>query len=91
LDLRLGYSLGLGSGLELGLVADIFNLTNQQRATAVDETWTWLPLFETVDPNECGGPGTGPGTECPWGNPNWGSPVAFQLPRTLRLGAKLSW
>ena len=91
LDLRLGYPIALGGGFELELMADLFNVTNEQEAVDVDETWAYRGLPQTPDPDECGGPGTGPGTDCPAGNPNWGSPVGFQQPRTVRLAAKLSW
>ena len=62
----------------------------------VDQEWT-LADEEADDPatpiNEstCGGPGTGPGTACEAGNPNFGEATQYQAPRTLRLGVKLSW
>jgi hypothetical protein len=70
--------------------ADIFDITDQQEPTVVDQDWTFEPLTVTEDPNECGGPGTGPGTACPAGNPNFGTPTDFQRPRTLRFGLKIS-
>jgi len=57
----------------------------------VDEVWTFAQAARTEDPNECGGPGTGPGTACPQGNPKWGGPLTFQDPRTVRLGTRLTW
>jgi len=56
----------------------------------VDQDWTFNELTVTVDPNECGDPGTGPGTQCPSGNPNFGTPIDFQRPRTFRFGVKIS-
>ena len=91
LDFRLELPLRLSGALELSLVADLFNVTDQQRATAVDELWTWAEALASGPPDECGGPGTGPGTSCPAGNPSWGEPTAFQQPRVVRLGARLRW
>lgn len=91
IDLHLAYPLPLGRAFGLDLFADIFNVTDNQRATTVDQIWTLAAAATTVNPNECGGPGTGTGTACPQGNPNWGGPLTFQDPRTLRLGMRLSW
>ncbi|MDA8021369.1 MAG: TonB-dependent receptor, partial [Thermoanaerobaculia bacterium] len=91
-DLHLEYPVNLGGGLSLRLIADIFNVSNEQTPTAIDQDWTFdAPPGIGLNPGECGGPGTGPGTACPQGNPDWGSAVVFQKPRTFRLGAKLSW
>ena len=92
LDLHLAYPVHFGKGgLTVDLFADLFNVANAQKATQVDQIWTFATAANTEDPNECGGPGTGEGTVCPDGNPNWGGPLAFQNPRTLRLGIRLSW
>jgi outer membrane receptor protein involved in Fe transport len=91
LDLHFGYTLRIGKALSVSLFGDLFNVTDSQRAVAVDEIWTFAQADRTEDPNECGGPGTGEGTACPDGNPYWGAPLAFQDPRTLRLGIRLSW
>jgi hypothetical protein len=91
LDLHLGYTLRMGNALSVSLFGDLFNVTDSQRAVSVDEIWTFARADRTEDPNECGGPGTGPGTVCPQGNPNWGAPLTFQDPRTLRLGVRLSF
>lgn len=91
IDLHLEYPISFGGDLELKLIADVFNVTDEDTATTVNQTWTFQRLFETTDPNECGGPGTGAGTTCPNGNPLWGTPTAYQTPQTFRLGVKLSW
>jgi hypothetical protein len=62
----------------------------KEGAVTSDQIWTRAAAEATVDPNECGGPGTGPGTVCPEGNPNWGEPLTFQEPRTVRLGVRLT-
>ena len=90
-DLHLEYPISFGNGMSLRLIADIFNVSDEQNATRVSQTWTFRRAEATEDPNECGGPGTGPGTACPDGNPQWGTPTAYQTPRTYRLGLKLSF
>jgi len=86
LDVSLQYPLTLG-GTELRLLLDVFNLTDQQEVTVVDQTWTFAA---PSDPNpNCGGPDSGAG--CPLGNDHWGEPDQFQSPRTVRLGARLSF
>ena len=77
--------------MELKLIADVFNVLDDDTATAIDERWTSRRSTTTSDPNECGGPGTGPGTACPAGIATWGTPTAYQTPQTVRLGVKLSF
>ena len=91
LDIHLAYPVRLGKVVSLEIFADVFNVLDSQKATVVDETWTIVVADKTEDRHECGGPGTGPGTACPGGNKNWGGALAFQEPRTLRFGARLSW
>jgi len=87
----LDQSFSLGEHVSLHLLADAFNVTNQQGTLTVDEDWTFAALTRTEDPDECGGPGTGTGGDCPEGNPLWGTPKTLQVPRTVRLGLRLSW
>lgn len=91
IDVHVEYPITFGSGLQLKLIADIFNITDQQEPLTVDQEWTTERLRATVNPNECGGPGTGPGTSCPNGNPLFGQATAYQQPQTVRLGVKLSF
>ena len=91
IDIHLEYPISFGNGLELKLIGDIFNITDEQEPATVDQDWTFERLNATTDPNECGGPGTGPGTSCPNGNPNFGDATSYQSPQTFRLGVKLSW
>jgi outer membrane receptor protein involved in Fe transport len=39
-DLHVEYPITFGSGTELKLIADIFNITDEQTATTVDQEWT---------------------------------------------------
>ncbi len=91
LDLHFEYPIKTGNRGELKLIADIFNITDQQEPASVDQEWTFARLTATTDPNECGGPGTGPGTACPAGNPDFGSALDFQRPQTFRFGVKYSF
>lgn len=90
LDLHLQYPVALG-GSELKLIADVFNVTDEQEATSVNQTWNSATENATPAQQACGGPGTGEGTACPLGNPLFGTPTEFQSPRTIRLGAKFSF
>ncbi|MDX1382741.1 MAG: hypothetical protein R3190_03800 [Thermoanaerobaculia bacterium] len=90
LDLHLEAPIRVGAGKELVLFLDVFNATDEQVAIVVDENWSYA--FGSSDGvAECGGPGTGPGTSCPDGNPAWGAPLRFHQPRAMRLGARWSW
>ena len=60
LNLHFEQPFKMGGAMQISAIADIFNLTNQQQATAVDNEWTTLkkgyntttnPL-DWVDPNE---------------------------------------
>jgi len=95
LDVSFAYPIAFGD-TDLKLLVDVFNITDQQEATTVDQTWTNASRDENGDAlpglaGDCGGPGTGEGTACAAGNPRWGTPTSFQTPRTIRLGAKLSF
>jgi outer membrane receptor protein involved in Fe transport len=95
IDTHIEYPISFGGDLELKLIADIFNISDEQSATAVNQTWTNAsrdnPTTPDVNEATCGGPGTGTGTTCPNGNQFWNTPTAYQTPRTFRLGVKLSW
>jgi hypothetical protein len=72
IDLSLQYPITIGAA-DLRFLVDVFNLTDEQEATVVDQTWT-----TASDSNE-------------QDNPNFGEPLLFQSPRTIRLGARLSF
>jgi outer membrane receptor protein involved in Fe transport len=91
IDSHIEYPVSFGDAVDLRLIADVFNITDESKASTVDQTWTFQRLRATTNPNECGGPGTGAGTSCPNGNPLWGTPTAYQTPRTIRLGLKASF
>ncbi|MEM7051946.1 MAG: TonB-dependent receptor [Acidobacteriota bacterium] len=78
-DLHLQYPIEFGNGTELKIIADIFNVTDEQEATTVDQDWTFARLTATPNPPD------------PQGNPNFGTPTSFQSPRTVRIGVKLAF
>lgn len=78
LDLGAYYPVALGEKRELRFQLDWFNVTNTQRATRDDETFTI----------NSGIPGA-QGIQFP--NPFYGTGLVFQFPSTLRLGAKFSF
>ena len=92
-DLHLEYPITFGSGKDLRLIADVFNITDQQAVATVDQEWTLAHRNNSMNDFQlnCGGPGTGPGTACPNGNALFGTATSYQQPRTLRLGVKFSF
>lgn len=95
IDLSFAYPIAIGN-TDLKLLVDVFNITDEAAAATVDQTWTNARRDEDGNAlpglaNDCGGPGTGEGTACPRGNPRWGTPTRYQSPRTIRLGAKVSF
>jgi len=105
-DARLGLDQRLPGGYTVSLSLDVFNVLNFQQATARDQTFTFTRVYpierggsvEGVEGcREAEGPcqviATGTGTRISPSevNPNFGRPVAYQAPRSIRLGAKLSF
>lgn len=77
LDLHLAYPFKITDTMELSLMADVFNVTNAQKAIAVDQEWTFCDETEN-----CADVQT---------NPYWGEPSAYQTPRAYRLAVKFAW
>ena len=74
-DLHLGYPLALGR-ITVNLLADVFSLLDAQRAVLVDQRWG----FQESD-NALSTPA----------NPDYRKPVLRTPPRTIRLGARVSF
>jgi outer membrane receptor protein involved in Fe transport len=95
-DLHLEYPITFGGGTELKLIADVFNISDEQEPFTVDQEYNLRrPDAAGVNPatDNCGvleGP-VGLGTACPLGNPNFNTATSYQQPRTLRLGVKVSF
>jgi outer membrane receptor protein involved in Fe transport len=76
LDLGVYYPIKFTENMQLRITADWFNVTNQQRAITVDNTFLLDSGVEGIDPVR---------------NPFWGSGTVFKYPSALRLGAKFSF
>jgi TonB dependent receptor len=100
IDSNVGVNYRIGKDQVVSFTLDVFNLFNFQRATLVDETYTFESIYPLVD----GKPGDLPGKvrlntgdraadeENPiylsedQVNPNFRRPAQYQAPRQVRLG-----
>ncbi|MFY0562856.1 TonB-dependent receptor domain-containing protein [Archangium lansingense] len=95
IDTRLAVTYRLSRTLTASAGVDVFNLFNFQAPTAYDENYT----FSDVRPLPNGTPADLPELRRPDGellppeelNENFGKPVSYQLPRSIRLSARLSF
>ncbi len=93
IDTRLAANYRLSGDMVASLSVDVFNLFNFQQYTAVDQRYT----ADTVDAIIGGTKAdlanlTVRGTNTPViVNPNFGKPTAYQSPRSIRLGARLTF
>ncbi len=74
-DVHLGYPLAVGR-VTINLLADVFNLLDAQRPVLVDERWGFQEA-DNASPTPT--------------NPDYLKPVLRTPPRTVRLGARLSF
>lgn len=102
LDARVAISRDIGNGYSVALSLDVFNLLDSQTPIAVDQTYSYQDLVPLASNSQL--PGTPctrqadlmscivTGNEAPLqANPRWGKPTAYQLPLSMRLGARLSF
>ncbi len=81
LDLRLEKSFGLGAGLDLSLMVDVFNVLDADTVTEVQERWGTYSYAWDNHPD---------GSE--WvESSGYGRALSIQLPREVRLGVRLSF
>ncbi len=92
LNLRAGATYKISKDYNLGATIDLFNVTDNRTATAVDQNYT----FDSVSPVVNGKPrdlaflkstAGAPATV----NPQFLTPLAYQLPFSARFGARLSF
>jgi len=83
LDLRLEKSIALGGAKALSFFVDVFNVLDSDTVTAVSERWGDY-YYDYTDPSD---PVTNEWVE----SSTYGTPLAIQSPREIRLGAKFSW
>ncbi|AKT41034.1 TonB-dependent receptor [Chondromyces crocatus] len=100
-DGRIGFSLNLAKDSMLTVSMDIFNMFNFQQVASVDQVYTNSDVLPCVD----GTPGQllpSGGDSCirkndgsPFTeedrNPNFGNPLSYQMPRTFRFGARVTF
>lgn len=92
IDPSIGYTKIIRKDLRLTVSMDVFNIANFQQVTAIDERYT----FDDVNPiaggtakdlemlkTTSGAPVTR--------NPNFGNPIAYQVPRQFRFGLRLQF
>ncbi|WP_075011123.1 TonB-dependent receptor [Stigmatella aurantiaca] len=106
IDTRVGFNRKLPGNSTLTLSLDVFNLFNFQQYTAVDQTLTTTRVYAIEQGGSAAGVEacvTGQGecqvistaTNKPITsadlNPNFKRPIAYQAPRSVRLGAKISF
>ena len=92
IDVRTAATYRLTGPYEATLSLDIFNLTNNRAAIAVDEDYT----FDPVSPIVGGSVRDLPNLKTVSGarvtvNPSYGKPTAYQLPLSGRIGVRLSF
>ena len=90
-SVHLGYPLRLGP-TEVNFIVDVFNLLNQQKATRLDQRWGFVQDDNSnlVDPTT--GlllPGPHRASDAP--NPDYQKATAWQAPREVRFGLKVSF
>nr|WP_269744504.1 TonB-dependent receptor [Stigmatella aurantiaca] len=105
-DTHVGFNLKVVKDSTLSLSLDVFNLFNFQQYTAVDQTLTTTRVYAIEQGGSPAGVDacvTGQGectvistaTNKPITtadiNPNFKRPIAYQAPRSVRLGAKISF
>ena len=93
-DLHLGLVQSLPAGLTLHATLDAFNLFDFQAVTAIDERFTLSDARPLTCPpcTEDDLPGVvSPSGQAVVPNPSFRRPIAYQLPRTIRFGAKVAF
>jgi hypothetical protein len=91
-DLHASYSRKLSETLGFEVYWDVFNVLNQRAVVAVDQEYT----YSEVRPIQNGTVADLAGLKTLGGmpaevNPNYGSPVWYQTPLSMRFGARLSF
>jgi hypothetical protein len=96
MDLHLGYPIKTG-GIEVNLLLDVFNALNRQGETSRDMQYDLVQDYEVFTTNPAGTqlvplPPIKPGdTTRPPTNPAFNHANAWQAPRTIRFGVRLTF
>lgn len=98
MDLHLEYSARFGS-VSITPIVDIFNVLNRQGVTSREELFNNTGTLKGNNPANgptqqnaaaCAGDVSITNPAC-GSNPNYGKDIAFQLPRSIRIGARVSF
>ena len=91
-DLHLGYPIRLG-GVEVNLMADVFNLLDRQGETNRNMYYTLVEDYQVIDydTGEALGPIRPGDTDRPPTNPAFNKANAWQDPRSVRLGVRITF
>jgi hypothetical protein len=87
-----GFNYKLGRGLTGTVTLDAFNLFNFQAVTGQDQNYTFDNIEALVGgsvadlPNVKNRAGQSPAL-----NPNYGKPISYQAPRSVRIGARVAF
>ena len=92
LDLHVGWGRVLGGATRADITCDIFNVLNQQEVTQVDQQYTGDDVgpIANGDYRDLKLLKTSRGT-APHLDPNFGQPIAWQAPLSIRVGARLTF
>jgi outer membrane receptor protein involved in Fe transport len=91
-DTHVGFNYKLGRGLTGTVTLDAFNLFNFQAVTGQDQNYTFDNIEALVGgsvadlPNVKNRAGQSPAL-----NPNYGKPISYQAPRSVRIGARVAF
>ncbi len=91
-DLHLGYPVELG-GVEVNLLLDVFNLLDRQGETGRDQRYNLVEDYHVIDydTGEALGPIRPGDTARPATNPAFNKASAWQDPRSIRLGVRITF
>ncbi len=92
LDAKIGYSRPLGRKMSLEAFIDLFNILNQQTTLQTDDNYTFQAAPPIVNGSAQDLKYAKDVTGAPLAkNPNFGQPIAYQMPFNARLGLRLTF
>jgi len=95
IDAHLGVGFKISKDSDVQITADAFNLFNFQAVGGTDQRYTQVSVKPVVNgtTSQIGSLTNDDGSafRAEDKNPNFGNPVAYQAPRTVRLGAKVTF
>ncbi|MFY0581930.1 hypothetical protein ACN28S_53485 [Cystobacter fuscus] len=86
----MGFNHKLGRGMTATLTLDAFNLFNFQAVTGQDQNYTFDNIEAITDGTPLSEVKNRAG-QSPTLNPNYGKPVSYRAPRSVRIGARVAF